>query len=52
MKLKEFKNKFILYDENGRVVVITRERKIALKFAKEKNGTINSKLHRSTKDST
>lgn len=52
MKLREIKGKFVVYDSKGRVVVITRERKIALNIARKADGTTNSKLHRSTKDST
>ena len=46
MKLRETKGKFVVYDSKGRVVVITRERNIALKIARKSNGKINSKRHR------
>lgn len=52
MKLRESKKKFILYDENERVIVITRERHIALKFARKANGKNNVKRNRRAKNTT
>jgi len=46
LKLREIKKKFVVYDSKGRVVVITRERKIALNIARKSNGKAYSKRHR------
>jgi len=32
--LKEWRNKYIVYDKSGKVVIITREKKIAIKHAR------------------
>tara|TARA_B100001093_G_C26515407_1_gene879372 strand:- start:420 stop:533 length:114 start_codon:yes stop_codon:yes gene_type:complete len=34
--LKEFRGKYIVYDKNGIVVIITRDKKIAVGFARSK----------------
>ncbi len=37
MKLYERNNKWVLYDNNGKVMVITKDRGIALKIARKAN---------------
>tara|TARA_R100001443_G_C3210905_1_gene143363 strand:+ start:169 stop:282 length:114 start_codon:yes stop_codon:yes gene_type:complete len=32
--LKEWRNKFIIYDKNGKVVIITRDKNVAVKYAR------------------
>jgi|TARA_R100001510_G_scaffold47426_1_gene44737 hypothetical protein len=32
--LKEFRNKYIVYDKNGKVVIITRDKKVAIAHAR------------------
>ena len=41
MILKEWRNKYIVYDKSGKVVIITREKKIAVHFARKQYGTDN-----------
>ena len=43
MKLREIKRKFVVYDNEGRVVVITRERKIALNIARKADERTHSR---------
>tara|TARA_B100001057_G_C22837349_1_gene945671 strand:- start:201 stop:347 length:147 start_codon:yes stop_codon:yes gene_type:complete len=46
LKIREIKKKFVVYDSKGRVVVITRERKIAINLARKANGKAYSKRNR------
>ncbi len=46
MKLRECKGKFVVYDSKGRVVVVTRERKIAINLARKVDGKDNVKRNR------
>tara|TARA_R100001460_G_scaffold248_5_gene1117 strand:+ start:2171 stop:2317 length:147 start_codon:yes stop_codon:yes gene_type:complete len=46
LKLRECKGKFVVYDSKGRVVVITRERKIAIEIARKADGKNNVKRNR------
>jgi len=32
--LKEFRNKYIVYDKNGKVVIITKDKKVAIAHAR------------------
>jgi len=32
--LKEFRGKYIIYDKSGKVVIITREKRIAIAYAR------------------
>jgi len=32
--LKEWRSKYIIYDENGKVVIITRDKRIAIAYAR------------------
>tara|TARA_B100000123_G_C25561882_1_gene354367 strand:+ start:83 stop:196 length:114 start_codon:yes stop_codon:yes gene_type:complete len=32
--LKEFRNKYIIYDKKGKVVIITRDKKVAMAHAR------------------
>tara|TARA_S200002703_G_scaffold108160_1_gene93968 strand:+ start:108 stop:221 length:114 start_codon:yes stop_codon:yes gene_type:complete len=34
--LKEFRGKYIIYDKLGKVVIITREKRIAIAYARSK----------------
>jgi len=34
--LKEFRGKYIIYDKLGKVVIITREKRIAIAYARAK----------------
>tara|TARA_B100001057_G_C22497709_1_gene812774 strand:+ start:526 stop:639 length:114 start_codon:yes stop_codon:yes gene_type:complete len=34
--LKEWRGKFIIYDKNGKIVIITRDKKVAIAFARSK----------------
>jgi len=34
--LKEFRGKYIIYDKSGKVVIITREKRIAIAYARAK----------------
>tara|TARA_R100001440_G_scaffold70138_1_gene92362 strand:- start:1336 stop:1449 length:114 start_codon:yes stop_codon:yes gene_type:complete len=34
--LKEWRGKYIIYDKNGKIVIITRDKKIAIGFARSK----------------
>jgi len=34
--LREFRNKYIIYDKLGKVVIITREKRIAIAYARAK----------------
>ena len=52
MKLRECKGKFVVYDSKGRVVVITRERKIAINLARKVDGKDNVKRNRRAKNTT
>ena len=36
MILKEWRGKFIIYDKNGKIVIITRDKKVAIAFARSK----------------
>jgi len=38
--LREWRGKYIIYDENGKVIVITKDRGIALKIARRVNERI------------
>ena len=42
MILKEWRNKYILYDKNGKVVIITRDKRIINAYIREYYGTTNS----------
>ena len=47
MTLLERNNRFILLDDQGRILIITREKQIALHLARTiKDGTSDSQLHR------
>lgn len=37
MRLVQHKNKWVVYDDNGYVVVICTNKRIAIKYAKEQN---------------
>jgi len=34
--LREFRGKYIIYDKTGKVVIITREKRIAIAYARAK----------------
>ena len=34
MILKEWRNKYIVYDKSGKVVIITRDKRVAIKHAR------------------
>jgi len=34
--LKEWRNKYIVYDKDGKVVIITKDKKVAIKHARSK----------------
>tara|TARA_R110001606_G_C15161002_1_gene627016 strand:+ start:426 stop:539 length:114 start_codon:yes stop_codon:yes gene_type:complete len=34
--LREFRGKYIIYDKSGKVVIITREKRIAVAYARSK----------------
>tara|TARA_Y100001972_G_scaffold38472_1_gene47413 strand:+ start:174 stop:296 length:123 start_codon:yes stop_codon:yes gene_type:complete len=38
--LKEWRGKYIIYDKNGKIVIITRDKKIAIGFARSKNDRV------------
>ena len=46
MRLFERKNKWVVYDENGKVVVITTDRGIALKIARKANDRVRKGRHK------
>ncbi len=46
MKLYERNNKWVLYDNNGKVVVITKDRGIALKIARKANDRVRKGRHK------
>ena len=36
MILREFRGKYIIYDKQGKIVIITREKRIAVAYARSK----------------
>ena len=36
MTLREFHGKYIIYDKQGKIVIITREKRIAVAYARSK----------------
>ena len=42
MTLKEWRNKYILYDKTGKVVIITRDKKIINAYMRNYDGKTNS----------
>ena len=46
MKLYERNNKWVLYDNDGKVMVITKDRGIALKIARKANDRVRKGRHK------
>jgi len=38
MKMREYKGKYIVYDDKQRVLIITRRKEIAINYAKREKG--------------
>jgi hypothetical protein len=38
--LKEWRGKYIIYDKRGKVVIITRDKKVAIAYTRSKNDRV------------